>query len=252
MNSPAVLITGAGTRLGSLFARHMARQGFDLALHCHHSVEGATQLAQELGAQGRQCEVFRQDFTEPFDTDVFLQQVQARFPHLNCIINNASAYQAASAQDTHRDLLETQFRVNFTTPFLLAGSFRRRVGNGQIINIIDNKIAYHQYHYAAYLLSKKTLAEFTRMAAVEFAPAVRVNGIAPGVTLPGETRDDVYVNWRIAGIPLAKKGSDGHLMMALDYLLKNDFVTGQILFVDGGESLNQVGRNAENFPDAQQ
>lgn len=247
MNSPAVLVTGAGTRLGSLFARHMASRGFDVALHCNASQDGARRLAQELQSNGTQCDVFVQDFTEPFDTDNFIAKVLARFSNLTCLINNASAYEPATSEDTGRDLLETQFRVNFVTPFLLAGSFKRSVNRGQVINIIDNKIAYNQYHYSAYLLSKKTLAEFTRLAALEFAPHVRVNGIAPGVTLPGETRDSAYLSWRIEGIPLAKKGSDTHLMTALDYLLQNDFVTGQILFVDGGECLNQVGRNAENF-----
>ncbi|TNC84465.1 MAG: short-chain dehydrogenase, partial [Alcanivorax sp.] len=102
---------------------------------------------------GRQCEVFVQDFTEPFDTDDFISKVARRFPHLDCIINNASAYEAANALDTHRALLETQFRVNFVTPFLLAASFAKRLGKGQIINILDNKIAYQQYQYSAYLLS---------------------------------------------------------------------------------------------------
>ncbi|MGB3621721.1 MAG: SDR family oxidoreductase, partial [Ketobacter sp.] len=104
--------------------------------------------------------------------------------------------------------------------------------------------------YAAYLLSKKSLAEYTKMAALEFAPEIRVNGIAPGVTLPGETRGNAYVDWRIAGIPLGKKGSDEQLTNSLSYLLQNDFITGQILYVDGGESVNQVGRNHENYPDS--
>lgn len=251
MNSPAVLVTGAGTRLGSLFARHMATLGYDLALHCNASLEDARQLAQELRNLGQKCEIFAQDFMEPFDTDDFIANVQSRFPNLECVINNASAYQPALSQNTSRALLESQFRVNFVTPFLLAGSFARCIGKGQVINILDNKIAYHQYQYSAYLLSKKSLAEFTRMAALEFAPDIRVNGIAPGVTLPMESRDSAYLNWRIEGIPLGKKGSDVQLMTALDYLLQNDFVTGQILFVDGGESLNQVGRNSENFPDKQ-
>lgn len=251
MNSPAVLVTGAGTRLGSLFARHMATQGYDLALHCNASLDAARQLAQELRSGGRQCEIFVQDFTEPFDTDDFIANVHARFANLSCVINNASAYQPALSRNTSRALLESQFRVNFVTPFLLAGSFARCIGKGQVVNIIDNKIAYHQYHYSAYLLSKKSLAEFTRLAALEFAPDIRVNGIAPGVTLPMESRDNAYLNWRIEGIPLRKKGSDRQLMTALDYLLQNDFVTGQILFVDGGESLNQVGRNSENFLDTQ-
>lgn len=247
MNSPAALITGAGTRLGSLFARHMATLGYDLALHCNASLNGAQQLAQELRNSGRQCEVFAQDFNESFDSDGFIAKVQGRFANLECIINNASAYEAALSQKTSRELLESQFRVNFVTPYLLAGSFARGVGKGQVINILDNKIAYHQYQYSAYLLSKKTLAEFTRMAALEFAPNIRVNGIAPGVTLPGESRTDAYLDWRIDGIPLKKKGSYTQLTAALTYILQNDFVTGQILFVDGGESLNLVGRNAENF-----
>jgi len=250
VNPPAVLVTGAGTRLGSLFARHMASLGYDVALHCNSSLDAARQLAQALQATGCRCDVFKQDFTESFDTDAFLGDVLARFPTLECVLNNASAYEAGVAQNTSRELLETQFKVNFVTPFLLAGSFARQVGKGQVINILDNKIAYHQYQYSAYLLSKKTLAEFTRMAALEFAPDIRVNGIAPGVTLPGDTRGDAYVNWRIEGIPLKKKGNDAQLMKALSYVLQNDFVTGQILFVDGGESLNLVGRNFEIFTDA--
>jgi len=227
----------------------MAKSGFDVALHCNSSLDAAKVLARELEASGVQCEVFTQDFNEAFDTDAFIAKVHTRFPALECILNNASAYEPALSQHTSRELLETQFRVNFTTPYLLAGSFVRQVGRGQIINIIDNKIAYHQFHYSAYLLSKKSLAEFTRMAAVEFAPDIRVNGIAPGVTLPNDVRDSAYIGWRIEGIPMQKKGSDHHLMLALDYILQNDFVTGQVLFVDGGESVNQVGRNAENYKD---
>lgn len=230
----------------------MATLGYDLALHCNASLDGAQQLAQELRSKGCQCEVFAQDFTESFDSDGFIAKVQGRFTNLACIVNNASAYEAALSQNTSRELLESQFRVNFVTPFLLAGSFARSVGAGQIINILDNKIAYHQYQYSAYLLSKKALAEFTRMAALEFAPNIRVNGIAPGVTLPGESRTDAYLNWRIEGIPLKKKGSYTELTAALTYILQNDFVTGQILFVDGGESLNLVGRNAENFANTPQ
>jgi len=251
VNSSAVLVTGAGTRLGSLFARHMATRGYDVALHCNHSVDAAQALAAELRAQGVQCEVFPQDFQADFDTDLYIAGIQSRFANLQCLINNASAYDAAPAAKTTRQMLETQFKVNFVTPFLLTSSFARNVGGGQVINILDNKIAFQQYQYAAYLLSKKSLAEFTKMAALEFAPAVRVNGIAPGVTLPGVTRADNYIQWRIDGIPLKKKGEDANLMAALDYLVSNEFVTGQILFVDGGESLNQIGRNFESFMESQ-
>lgn len=251
MSSSAALVTGAGTRLGSIFARHLASLGYDLALHCNSSENGANQLAEELRGMGRDSTVFRQDFAKPFDTEQFIASIHGRFPNLDCIINNASAYLAAPAQETSREMLESQFRVNFTTPFLLAASFANRVNQGHIINILDNKIAYQQYQYSAYLLSKKALADFTKMAALEFAPYIRVNGIAPGVTLPGESRNSDYIKWRIEGIPLDKKGSDSNLTAALDYVLQNDFITGQILYVDGGESLNHVGRNYESFSDTQ-
>lgn len=252
MDSAAALVTGAGTRLGSIFARHLASLGYDVALHCNTSVDGARQLAQEIRSMGRECEVFVQDFSAPFDSDSFINSVLEQFPNLECLINNASAYEAASAQNTSRELLESQFRVNFVTPFLLASSFAKSAQKGEIVNILDNKIAYQQHQYSAYLLSKKALADFTVMAALEFAPKVRVNGIAPGVTLPGESRGDAYVNWRIEGIPLAMKGQDSHLTATLTYLLQNEFLTGQILYVDGGESINLVGRNFETYADTRQ
>lgn len=261
MNSSAVLISGAGTRLGKLFARHMATSGYDVAIHCNNSLESARALAAELQEMGCAAEVFPQDFTEAFDTDAYLADVQRVFPNLCCLLNNASAYAAAPSAKTDRALLETQFRVNLVTPFLMTASFAKQIAsekansskdnNGpipQVINILDNKIGYHQFQYAAYLLSKQSLAEYTRLAALEFAPFLRVNGISPGVTLPGETRTDDYVQWRLEGIPLQRQGQDKELMAALGYLLENEFVTGQILTVDGGESINQVGRNHENYP----
>lgn len=250
MSSPAVLVTGAGTRLGNLLARHMASLGYDIAIHCNSSLAGACKLAEELAGQGRKCSVFQQDFSQAFDSDDYIERIRREYPRLECIINNASAYEAAPSSNTSRELVENQFRVNFVTPYLLSASFARLVSKGQVINILDNKIAFNQYQYSAYLLSKKVLAEHTKMSALEYAPSIRVNGISPGVTLPGESRTNDYVNWRIDGIPLRKQGGGSNLLAALDYLLQNDFVTGQILFVDGGEALNQVGRNFESYTDS--
>lgn len=247
MRTKAVLVTGAGTRLGRILAKHMSSLGYDIAIHCNSSIDGAQSLAEELKKEGCEAAIFSQDFLQPFESDDFLQNVISVFPNLECLINNASSYEAAPSIDTDRGLLEAQFRVNFVTPYLLGGSFARLVSKGQVINILDNKIGFNQYPYSAYLLSKKTLAEHTKLAALEHAPNIRINGIAPGVTLPGDTRTDDYIRWRLEGIPLMKQGTDQNLEAALSYLVQNDFVTGQILFVDGGESINQVGRNHENY-----
>lgn len=246
MNQQAALVTGGATRLGRYFSEALADAGYDIALHVNRSREEAEQVASAIRAKGRECEIFPCDFLSD-DLNDLLQSAKQRFPGLNLLLNSASAYEPAPIAATELAMLETQFRVNMFTPLLLTRHFAEAVQEGQVINIIDNKVAYHQYPYAAYLLSKNSLAEMTRMAALEFAPRIRINGIAPGVVLPASQRTSDYLEWRIDGIPLKRQGDPAHLVQALHYLLNNPFVAGQILFVDGGESINLEGRHSENY-----
>ncbi|MBZ5487656.1 SDR family oxidoreductase [Halomonas aquamarina] len=246
MEPYAALITGGATRLGRFFAESLADAGYDIALHVNRSRGEAEEVTRVIRAKGQACEIFTSDFLHD-PLDALIDAVWQRFPRLNVLINSASAYQAAPLARTDLAMLEAQFRVNLFTPLLLTQHFAKRVGKGCVINIIDNKVAYHQYPYAAYLLSKKGLVEVTQMAALEFAPHVRVNGIAPGVVLPTSQRSPDYIAWRLEGIPLHRQGTPAHLVRALHYLLDNDFVTGQVLFVDGGESILLEGRHSENY-----
>lgn len=246
MHQKAALITGGATRLGRHFAEDLADAGYDIALHVNSSRQEAEEVAEVIRAKGRECEIFHCNFLND-DLEALIQSVKLRFPGFNLLLNSASVYEPAPIGATELELLETQFRVNLYTPLLLTRYFAHAVQEGQVINIIDNKIAYHQYPYAAYLLSKKSLAELTRMAALEFAPHLRVNGIAPGVVLPAAQRISDYIEWRIEAIPVNHQGKPKHLVQALHYLLENTFVTGQILFVDGGESINMEGRHSENY-----
>lgn len=246
MHQQAALVTGGATRLGRYFSEALADAGYDIALHVNRSREEAEEVASDIRAKGRECEIFHCDFLND-DLNVLIQSAKQRFPGLHLLLNSASAYEPALIAGTDLAMLEAQFRVNMFTPLLLTRHFAEVVQEGQVINIIDNKVAYHQYPYAAYLLSKKSLAEMTRMAALEFAPRIRINGLAPGVVLPASQRTSDYVQWRIEGIPLKQQGEPAHLVQALYYLLDNTFVAGQILFVDGGESINLEGRHSENY-----
>lgn len=247
---PAALVTGAANRLGLAFARALAGQGYDIALHYHRSADQAEMAATDIRSMGVDCHLFPFDLASA-DAGQLVTQVIEKLPALNVLVNSASAYGAATIADTEPELLHTQFAVNFSAPFALSRTFYNSVAHGNIINILDNKIAFQQNNYAAYLLSKKALAELTCLSSVEFAPRVRVNGIAPGVVLPGDTRTSDYVQWRVQGIPLGRQGGVDELIQAMMYLLDNEFVTGQILFVDGGERLNQRGLNAEDYPGGQ-
>ncbi len=246
-DTKAALVTGGGTRIGAHFALTLAEKGYDIALHYNSSEKQACDVANNIESLGQRCKIFKLDFSCGDSYSELILKAFSHFPKLELLVNSASTYDAFSTEDTSFQILEKQFTVNLFAPYLLAKHFAQTVKSGNVINILDNKIAYQQYHYSAYLLSKKSLAEFTTMAAVEFAPKIRVNGIAPGVILPAEVRTDKYLDWRKEGIPLMCQGDVGQLSQAISYLLANDFVTGQILFVDGGESINLIGRNSENY-----
>jgi pteridine reductase len=247
LSRPAALVTGGAIRLGRALALALAADGFDIALHYGRSSSEADQTATEIRGFGVDCQLFSHDLSDTPGLDALMTDVHAAFPRLSVLVNSASAYGQAPISTTTAELFDQQFAVNLRAPFFLTQAYAQHVGSGQVINILDNKIGFNQYQYAAYLLSKKALAEFTRMAALEFAPDLRVNGIAPGVVLPAGTRSPEYVDWRIEGIPLKRQGEVDDITGALRYLIDAPFVSGQIITVDGAEASAQIGRNAAEF-----
>ena len=240
------LVTGGAVRLGRAIALGLAEMGYDIALHYNASENGAHSTRNEIEALGRSCDLYRCNLAEELCASLIDSVFQAH-PSLSLLVNSASAYAGATIRETTSEIFDQQMNLNLKAPFFLARQFANRLTAGNIINIIDNKVQFNQYHYAAYLLSKKMLAELTKLQALEFAPSIRVNGVAPGVVLPASSRSEQYINWRIDAIPVKRKGEAEHIVSACRYILENDFVTGQILFVDGGEGLTSVGRNAESY-----
>ena len=243
----AALVTGGAIRVGRHFAETLADLGYDVAIHYNSSSGSADEVVAGIRARGVACEAFQFDFLAEDDPSPLIDRVVETFPRLEVLVNCASIYNAAPITDTSAQMLKTEFQVNFFVPYLLSGAFARRVESGNIVNILDNKIAFQQYQYGAYLSAKKALADLTRMSAMELAPRIRVNGIAPGVIMPGVTRTDDYIAWRVQGIPLKRQGAVEELGKALRYILDNEYITGQHLYVDGGESLFHIGQNAEVY-----
>jgi len=233
-------ITGAAQRIGKAMAERLAAQGWNIAIHYNTSASPAAELAERLKQQfpGQQFEIFRADLNSRNETIKLIPEVIAAMGIPELLINNASVFEAAPIKETTAGAIDLHFNVNFTAPFILIRDFALLCGNGQIINLTDTRITKNKSNYAAYSLSKKALWELTKMAAVELGPQIRVNAISPGLTLPPGEKDESYL-WNLAQkIPLKRPGGIQPVLKAVDFLLDNDYLTGQMIFCDGGENLS--------------
>lgn len=230
------IVTGGAIRLGRAMAFHLAKRGFNIALHYHSSSDEALEIIDAINASGVVCKGYRCDLSDTDEVSGLVEMALKDFDDISLLINSAAIFQKATIEETTEEILENTIRINLIAPFILMRDFKVRIGSGQIINILDQRIARHLPSFAAYSVSKVALAHLTELAAVEFGDKVRVNGIAPGLILPPHGRDENYLKKQAESIPLKRAGSIDAVLKGLDYLLDNSFVHGEILFIDGGES----------------
>ena len=233
----AALITGGAQRIGQGIALMLADLGYDIALHYSHSRSQAQSTALALEKKNVRCTLFQCDLADEDSTGKLVKSAAGQFPHLNLLVNNASIFEKSKFRSQDLPLLNRHFAVNLRAPFLLSCDFFALCKRGQIINILDTNIVKNKTSHVAYLLTKKSLADMTKLAAVEFAPQVRVNGIAPGLILPPAEENPEYLDRMAKNIPLRRKGSIAYIAQSVRFLIENDFLTGQFIFNDGGEHL---------------
>lgn len=238
MNKTA-LITGGSKRIGRAITEHLAKKGWNVIIHFNHSAETAIALVQDLIA-----EYPKQLFSSVTANLANIHEVVSLIPNIvekrgpfDLLVNNASVFNKGAFHETSEELFDSQVNVNFKAPFFLMRDFAKYCKKGNIINFVDTRITGNKSDYAAYSLSKKALWESTKMAALEFAPEIRVNAIAPGVTLAPADEGEEYLQRLAENIPMKKPGGVEPILRSIDYILENDHLTGQLLFADGGENL---------------
>ncbi len=238
MNKTA-LITGAARRVGKAMAQHLASQGWNIAIHYNTSEREARKFCDELvGAYpNQQFEIFKANLNLPDEVELLIPQVIQKMQVVDLLINNASVFEPAQLGDTTTEFLDRQMNVNFKAPFILMHDFAKSLKSGVIVNFVDTRIVTNQSNFAAYSISKKALWELTKMAALEFGPDIRVNAIAPGLTLPPEEKGEDYLLKLAEKIAMKRPGGLEPILRSLDFILNNDYLTGQLLFCDGGENL---------------
>lgn len=235
------LITGASKRIGKAIAEHLAEKGWNIAVHFNSSEKLAESFIHELSSNYPQQKfrAFKANLSNIQEVIQLIPKVLGEFSEIQLLVNNASVFDPAYLKKTTVELFDDQMNVNLKAPFFLMRDFEILCKIGGIINFVDTRVTSNKSNFAAYSLSKKGLWELTKMAALEFAPAVRVNAIAPGVTLAPEDKDDNYLQKLAQNIPMKKPGGLEPILKSIDYILENNHLTGQLIFADGGENLGQ-------------
>jgi len=232
LRDKTVLITGAAVRIGRGLAEALAGEGCHLAIHCNHSIAAARALARQLQDNGCRAVVIKCDLLKPRASEILIKRAFQALGGLDILINNAAVFSKEPlATSTEKQIRET-LELNLMAPIMLTRAFAKIAKKGRIINILDQRIAGVEAGLAAYLLSKKALADFTKIAARELAPDIAVNAVAPGPVLPPEN-----IREKAGKIPLNRRPTMADLAEAVTFLLKSDAITGQIIFVDGGQHL---------------
>ncbi len=239
---PVALITGAGRRVGAVIARTLHAAGYDLALHYRHSADAARALTDELEAQRRGSTLLLQaELADLTALPRLLEQLLAHYGRLDALVNNASAFYPTPVGSATPAQWNELFASNAQAPFFLcqAAVPALRAARGGIVNLVDIYAERPLAGHPLYCMAKAALAAMTRSLALDLAPEVRVNGVAPGAVLwPSEGKSPAEQQAMLAGTPLQRAGAPGDVASAVLWLLRDaPYVTGQIIRVDGGRTL---------------
>ena len=235
----AVLITGAAKRLGAAMALHLSAKGYAVAIHYNSSKHDAEALAGKINASGGKATLVQGDLCDRESLgSIVPRTVEALGMPLTCLINNASRFEFDRIEDGGFDSFDRNLKTNLEAPFFLTQAFAEQCAyEGQVINMIDQRVLRLTPNFASYTLAKSALYTLTKTAAMSLAPKIRVNAIGPGTTLQGEGQsDENFAHHR--NISILERGADVEdILAAVDYLLVAKNVTGQMIAVDGGQHL---------------
>jgi NAD(P)-dependent dehydrogenase (short-subunit alcohol dehydrogenase family) len=231
------LVTGAARRIGRAVSLALAASGSNVVVHHSRSVSDAEALVSELSRHGVRATAVRADLGEPDEAEALVALAEERAGHLDVLVNNASVFEPETLEAATLDHLVRSVKVNAWAPFVLTRAFARRSGRGRVVNLLDTRISGIDLAHVGYVLGKDLLAVLTRMTAVAFAPGLTVNAVAPGLILPPPGEDEAYLARLVRDLPLKRHGGADDVVRAVLFLLESDFVTGQVVFVDGGRHL---------------
>ncbi|HEX8692095.1 MAG TPA: SDR family oxidoreductase [Longimicrobium sp.] len=239
LQGKTALVTGGAVRIGRAISEALAREGMRIVVHYNSSAGPAEELCEEIRRGGGEAVAIGGDLSRFAEIERIAREAVGAFGGIDVLVNSASVFPAERLEEAGEEVWDHTIAVNLKAPFFLiqrlAPTLRER--RGVVVNMCDLAGLQAWGAYAVHAVSKAGLVHLTKVAARSLAPEVRVVGIAPGTVLPPEDMSEEEVAGLARTTPLKRNGSPGDVTTALLYLLRADFVTGDVLVVDGGRML---------------
>ncbi len=235
------LVTGAAKRVGRAIALELAAAGCDVAIHYHHSEADAGELVERIEKLGRRAIAVRGDLATSDVPACIVATVRRQLGGLDVLVNNASVFVADPEGGFDPAHWPRVFQINTFAPAALIAAAEDALiagGRGKVVNLCDISADRPWKNHMAYCASKAALINVTRSAARRLAPHVQVNGVSPGIAVFPDNYDEKLREKLVAKVPLHRPGSPADIANAVRFLVEQaDYVTGQIINVDGGRSI---------------
>ncbi|HEY0305133.1 MAG TPA: SDR family NAD(P)-dependent oxidoreductase [Longimicrobiales bacterium] len=240
LSGRTALVTGGARRVGKALTIALGRAGASVVVNYNRSADEADQLVVQLEAEGITASAFQADVSISDDIQALVTHIRDRHGQLDILVNSASLFESAPFPEIKEADWRRVLDVNLTGPFLLSQAalpLLRVSGHANIVNIVDLSALQAWPSYAHHSASKAGLLHLTKVMAKALAPDIRVNAIAPGTVLPPDGYDGTAGDGTSDRRLVTPPGSPDDVVNALFYLIESEFVTGQVLVVDGGRML---------------
>ena len=240
MEARKIIITGGATRIGAAIAKKLSSKNIEILIHYNKSKSKAENLKKELQKKGSKVFLAKGDLSKEKDVNKLIKFAKSKLNFFDCLINNASLFENDKIENFTTDSWGKHLRTNLRTPALLSKAFARNIKgkNNNIINIIDQRVFKLTPFFFSYTISKTGLYTLTKTSAMSLAPNIRVNGIAPGPTLKNKRQSEKHFKKQYMATPLKRKVDVDQICNAVDFFIKNRSITGQVISIDSGQSLN--------------
>jgi NAD(P)-dependent dehydrogenase (short-subunit alcohol dehydrogenase family) len=234
LKGKTALITGAAKRLGRAMALALARRGVNVVVHYHRSDRAAADVCDEVDRLGASAWRVQADLSDAHQAQRVFEEAESKAGFIDILVNSASRFDKDTLWSAGDESLSRNLRLHTAAPLILARGMAQQDRPGHIVNLLDTRVMVYDREHVSYHISKRMLLTLTQMLALELAPRIAVNAIAPGLILPPEGEDQSYLERLAHANPLHRCGDPADVTDALLFLVSSRFVTGQVVYVDGG------------------